>query len=562
CCGIDPWAASDHADTSFKSTWRHPTFPITASASWAMPPTRIKPGEEVKIAWNVSTHTNGQVDGETWINLGADSQPSAWDKGKKVNDDQGSAPATGTYRFTFQAGKPGDVKKFCVQAYGAYSADGPKIFSNQRRTFTYTYAGDNPVSVPQGINIIWQSTPGITFTPPTSQDLKTSAQFDRMGKVKVWAEVQIQKDGVYETIGETDQTEVNVTSPKFILTFEPAEGQGKVGQEIKATVTTEPAVEPSIIEYVWESPVSANRMTYEKNESVIGFKLKDATPIQLQATARVPTWLDIIGPVTGTYTASAYTVKALVIGISGPRPRVWKEGVGPVDIEKGSYASDERVTVKATIEGNPPPSEVHWKWSTNEGTSIAGGGISQETTITRHETGTAEATVEATGKDGVFLGKATATFQVSISADDLKKAQQKGPLSVILQAPRQEIGPKEVLNITATVTGGKDPYRFAWQGVTNSNGSGASLTATKIGKNTVALTVTDSDGATGSASIEVDVYDANLRLKLESDKPELVVFDTAKLGAIITGGKPPYVVKWGLGAKGAGKKATFRPTST
>jgi|GEM_PF-1004056 len=413
-------------------------------------------------------------------------------------------------------------------------------------------------SVP--IKVIWNSDPQLQFEPVETTSPNTALLFNRMGKVKIWAYIQILQDGLYQTVGETPQEEVNVVAPNFEIVYNPVQGKGQVGQEIKATVKTEPVIEDSLINYFWTSPESSNRMQYQTNAGVIGFKLKDANPLDLVCTAKIPTIGEVIGTVKGIFSASPYNVKAQVVGTSGPKPKIWKEGVGLVEIDKGSYASDERVRVKATIEGDPLPSELHWKWTVNEGTTIAGGATSQEATITRYETGTAEATVEATDKDGVFLGKATATFQVTVSADDLKK-KQKVQLNVVLQAPRIEIGLKESLNVTATATGGKAPYQFVWQGVTKPNGSAATLTAAKLGKNTLAVTATDSNGATGSASIVVEVYDPDLRLKLESDKAEIVVFDTANLSATVTGGKPPYVVKWGLGVKGAGNKATFCPTA-
>jgi formylglycine-generating enzyme required for sulfatase activity len=163
-------------------------------------------------------------------------------------------------------------------------------------------------------------------------------------------------------------------------------------------------------------------------------------------------------------------------------------------------------------------------------------------------------------KDGVFLGRATASFQVTVSADDLKK-KEPVKLSVVLQAARKELGLKESVDVSSTVTGGKAPFKYAWTGVTKTNGSSAVFTATEPGVNTISITVTDSSDATGSASISVDVYDSNLALRLKSDKPELTVLDIMDLSATVTGGKAPYVIKWGLGIKGTAEKAVYTPTA-
>ena len=102
-------------------------------------------------------------------------------------------------------------------------------------------ATDKPTS---GYRTVWLSdTEGIEFKPSTSYDDKTKLVLSRMGKIRIWAQIQKSTgEGVYSTVGETDQKEITVIPPKFKWTFDPPKGQGKIGQEVKATITTDPAI--------------------------------------------------------------------------------------------------------------------------------------------------------------------------------------------------------------------------------------------------------------------------------------------------------------------------------
>jgi hypothetical protein len=562
--GYEVYETSEHSDTSFRGWFHHPNSPIDVTASWGMPPTRVKPGTTLQIPWSVNyKHTGQGMDGAGILYTYAEGGS------QNLNDsnywhatyNEGKDSLSGTFKHLFPEGIPGKTLKVIFTAKAEYEADGSVDFAHQTRTFVYTFAGENAIEVNSPPNIIWQSEPGITFIPSTSQDYKTIATFDRMGKIKMWAEIQIQKDGVYQTIGETDQKEVVVKPPKFLISYEPAEGQGKVGQEIKATVKTDPLVEAGLIEYVWESPASSNRMQHEMNASVIGFKLSDPKPFQLKATARVPKWLDTIDDLTGSYTASPYVVKAQVAGAIGPKPQVWKEGVGLVNIEKGSYASDETVEVKATIEGDPAPTDVRWKWTANDGTTIVGGEISAEARASRHETGTAEMTVEAKDKNGTFLGKATANFSVTVSADALKKAKEKAnPLTVALSADKTSMKLDDNVRLTATAKGGKPPYAYSWTGEAKGQGTSASWKADESGSQEFSVTVRDADGKTATAKASVSVQGA-FAADLRSDKNKLLTGEVASLTVSAGGGKQPYAYQWlGKGVAGQGTSAKLTPS--
>jgi tetratricopeptide (TPR) repeat protein len=271
------------------------------------------------------------------------------------------------------------------------------------------------------ITVLWQSSPNLPFSP--QQGSSTKVTFDRMGKIKIWAVVQRETGkGVYETVGESEQQEVTVIAPKFTVSFKPE--KSGVGQEVRATITPNPSIPDKMVNYVWISPTS--RMPYEKNESVIGFTPRDTKTVELTASARVPTIGETISDdIKAVFTAQQYTVKATVLGIPETRrPRIWKPGVGLVTLDSSAYGADEHVKLKVDIEGYPNPSEVRWNWTANEGTSLTSP-TSREPAAYRHETGTATLTVTAKDKENIELGRATASFPVTVSQEMIKDSAKK-----------------------------------------------------------------------------------------------------------------------------------------
>jgi hypothetical protein len=405
---------------------------------------------------------------------------------------------------------------------------------------------------------IWQSTPGLTFEPSTSEDMRTTVLFDRMGKIKIWAEILQKVEGVITTAGEADVQEVEVVAPRFSLQFDPP--TGKVGQEIRATIKTIPEINDSLVRYLWSSPASSNRMEYSENSNKIGFVMKDAKPSTLQAEAKVPYWADHIGDVNGNYSATLYTVKATVLGGIGPKPQVWKEGVGLVAVEQGSYAADQQVRVKAELKGDPLPSEVHWQWSVNDATTLASVPIAQEVTASRHDVGTAELTVVATDKNKVVLGQASTSFNVTVSDVDLKEAVARAAqVTVSLTADANNLKLSEFTTLRSTVKGGKPPYNYVWTGDCAGSGTQARFTAKKGGTAQITLTVSDSAGRKGVAVLALNVAVVKLPVTLVADRLELRAAHVAAVQAQVKGGKPPFSYRWSGGViEGQGAAVKFK----
>lgn len=394
---------------------------------------------------------------------------------------------------------------------------------------------------------IWHSDKeGIAFDPP--EGMSTTVLFGRMGETKIWAQV-IGKDGA--TLGETPQSTVAVVAPKFRVVFDPPAGQ--VGQEIRARVFTDPMKLFAPIFYRWSAPESANRMEHDEAASDIGFKVKEPKALRIAATAEVPHYRDSIADIEATFTPGAYAVKVTVEEAETTKPKVWdpvKGGI--VTLPKGSYAGDEQIRLRAEIEGEPKPQDVRWKWTVNEGTSISND-ISQTPTVSRHETGTIAAAVEARDKDGVLLGGGSINLSVTVAAGRVN------PIVVTAKADRTAIKSGERTWLRAEVKGGTPPYTYQWTGGAAGSGQSVEFRGEKAGDAAATVNVKDSKGKTGSAQVTVKVEPVEIVVSVTASKARISVGETVELTASAKGGTEPYAFTWMAPAKGQAAKAQFAP---
>jgi len=160
------------------------------------------------------------------------------------------------------------------------------------------FMGDPSAPTASRYRFVYQSTPTLTFDPPESGDGRTRVTFERMGEIKLWAQVEETVDGATRRY-ETAIVIVNVSAPALSLDFSPADGP--VGEEVRVRVRTDPAVPDGLINYVWHSPASSQRRHYAANAGDIGVVPRSADPVGFRVEARVPVHGDVIGQASGTY---------------------------------------------------------------------------------------------------------------------------------------------------------------------------------------------------------------------------------------------------------------------
>lgn len=268
------------------------------------------------------------------------------------------------------------------------------------------------------LDYIWHGSEGVTFEPTTSSDGRTFATFERVGEMKIWA--QVVKQGA--TIAETEQQTVNVLAPSLSIKFDPASG-AKAGSKIKATVVATPLVSPKYWTVRWLEPPTANREELNDNGSEIRFSGAAGKSVTLEATANVAFYGDEIGSVSGSYSLEAGSLDVSARS-RGPRPQIWDRASGGlVDLPDGQYVDGQEIDLRAGFAGDDTPGEVRWRWSVNEGTSISNE-ISQTPTVSRAQAGQIEARVIATDKNGVEL--ASGSISLSVQAQGQPPADKSG----------------------------------------------------------------------------------------------------------------------------------------
>ncbi|WP_346913382.1 PKD domain-containing protein [uncultured Roseibium sp.] len=267
--------------------------------------------------------------------------------------------------------------------------------------------------------VLWHATPNLTFDPVESGG-DTTVTFDRLGTVKVWAQIVTTEDGGTKTVAETEVQTVEVLPPALSLLFDPPSGAG-AGTEVRARVMTEPHVPDALIDVRWLEPATANRREYAGNGSEIGFTVDGGKTVTLEAIVRLPVHGDEIGRISGQYDTTAGSVR-VTAKARGPKPQIWDENVGGlIDVPEGLYAAGQAIELSAELEGAKSGGDVRWDWTVNSGTSISNP-ASRTPTVSRAEAGTIQAEVTAKDKDGRLLGKGRISLAVVISADETKTA--------------------------------------------------------------------------------------------------------------------------------------------
>ena len=274
--------------------------------------------------------------------------------------------------------------------------------------------------------MVWQSSPGLSFDPASSENGATTVKFDRMGEVKLWCEIQTEDNGAWVTLAETEQQTIEVVAPAFRLDFSPADGQAKVGQEVRARVVAKPAVPAELIDYRWFDPASSNRMEYAAGE--IGFKVKDTKPIALKALARVPHYGDEIAEITGAYTGVGYDVRIGEAKGSGPQLQVWvcdtqfgnARNCGMKPIPQGQFATFQDIFLKAQV--SPAPPSPRYRWSVDPAGSCGQPGAGDEIKLNCGDTGSYTVRLRVVDADELTLGQAEQTVSVSVGNNDVKQA--------------------------------------------------------------------------------------------------------------------------------------------
>ena len=220
---------------------------------------------------------------------------------------------------------------------------------------------------------------------------------------------------------------------------------------MKVTITTDPKIKDELINYEWSYPESSNRMEYEKNARVIGFVPKDGKPFKLLVAPKSESNRDPVGGgLTEEYQVASYTVTITEPRYAASKPKIWKcdtqlggaKDCRMVEVEY-EFAVSHDIFMKAAVD--PAPEKTpRYKWTSSPQGCRLMNDITREINVNCSRTGSYQFTVVVKDPDGIMLGEASQTLNVTISQETLNESKKKADEQTGAQNKINEA--KELLN--------------------------------------------------------------------------------------------------------------------
>lgn len=385
------------------------------------PRTRIKPGEVLVL----TAEATGGTPGYTY---GWSADPAA--SGQTFSfASRRAGPHDLTVTVTDQGGKTGSATlRIVVSDLAArVTLSGPKavpVGATARLEAAVLEDGKDAAGT---FTFRWQPDPEVTFTPQDSGDRAVTATFPRPGRVDVW--VQVLQDG--RTVAESEVVSVDVVAPGARLTFEPA--QPRVGQQARARLELTP--DTPAVDVRW-LPLPAHAVLVAEEERDLVFYATEAKPVDVRALARTPFHGDDLGEAAATVTVLPYDVTVTGPTATGPRPRVWKEGVGLVE-SPDKLAVGQTLAFGATVAPAPEKPPIRYRWTAPEGCTLSNPAAASPTVV-GSRTGTFDVAVEVRDSRDVVLGRGGARFTVALEGMDGGRQSVAGEARKLLGEGRLE----------------------------------------------------------------------------------------------------------------------------
>lgn len=286
----------------------------------------------------------------------------------------------------------------------------------------------------------WQPHPEVSFDRLDAAEPDVRAVFHTPGRTGVWVQVLERREGREIPVAESTQLEIEVVAPKVHLVFEPAEPL--VGQDVKARLVVEPEMKEIDLRWV-PLPFNARQGALSADGRELSFSMKDDRPVQLTVMVRVPVSGESLGLAQGSVTARKYAVAISGPTAIGPKPRVWKQGVGLVEVG-GAFAVDQTVGFSADTRPEALSGPLRYEWKVGGGRCGIANPTVREVRVTASEAGTCELAVTVRDRDGIELGGATASFTASVNPEPPPAGGQGGAGpdgSPVEGAPGQDTAP-------------------------------------------------------------------------------------------------------------------------
>jgi hypothetical protein len=278
-------------------------------------------------------------------------------------------------------------------------------------------SGINLVGV-TGYHILWNSSPNLKFKERETEIDNTEVTIDRMtDNLPVWAELRTKQGGFYETVGRTENHDLEVLAPVFRFKYNPSPAEAVVGQPIQVRIVAEPAVPDELIDYRWVEPVDRKELP---EKGVIEIVPRDTAPLKLHVIARVPHYGDIIDDaIKDQFIPGQYSVRIEYLG----RKFAGSGGRG------GAVEIGQQYVLEANLDDGEAPG-LRYAWTTEgAGCTLASGHASRQVTVTRGGPESCLVKVTVSDAQGRVIGQGSYSQDTAAAITRAKK-----PAAVLAEA--------------------------------------------------------------------------------------------------------------------------------
>ena len=133
---------------------------------------------------------------------------------------------------------------------------------------------------------------------------------------------------------------------------------------------------------------------------------------------------EVLGEGKNTIKAKKYTVNVTGPKAMGPKPKVWKEGVGLVDVEK-EIAVDQVVEFAADTQPAALTGPVKYKWTATGDSCTLSNATSRAARATASAAGGCALSVVITDRNDVQLGEGKGSFNATVTREEIRQGQEK-----------------------------------------------------------------------------------------------------------------------------------------
>ncbi len=267
----------------------------------------------------------------------------------------------------------------------------------------------------------WTSEPPAEWAPADPDAHKVTARLTKPGTVRVRAEAVREIEGESTALAQSEDLPLKIMLPRAQLAVEPS--YPYVGQQTAGRIVLTPDIPEAQVR--WSPlPPSVKLLSRSPDQREFSFFLTDDLPVQLKAEVVLPPDNTILGEIKKNMSARQYAMRVTGPKAAGPRAKIWKQGVGLVELDRG-WAVNEAVTFGAVVSSAADLGTLRYDWKADSASCRIEPGASGEAKVTCSGVGDYTLRAAAIDSHDVVLGTAATVFSVTVSQAELDNAAKQ-----------------------------------------------------------------------------------------------------------------------------------------